>query len=79
MKCNCVTEINKKIASEQTYKGKRIEYAEIDGGFFTDKSTTPPTLSMVTTSTVYLRVEGMTKKPTINLTHQFCPFCGVKI
>ena len=75
MNCNCIKEIETQ-AQERKYNGKVISKATvISQVLLFGKGKT----DIVTNSEVELEFEGQKKKKVVSITHNFCPFCGVKI
>jgi hypothetical protein len=75
MKCNCINEIETEVA-KRDYQGKKIKSVKFLSAvliFGIGKA------EKITTSELEAEVEGMKKKPTINMVHTYCPFCGTKI
>ena len=75
MKCKCIEELEAGV-QERGYDGKKVVKATmLSAAFVFNKG------GMVykTTSNIELEIEGLKKKKTLPITHNFCPFCGVEI
>lgn len=80
MKCTCVTDIEKRLIGHEFKKGQRVTKARmINGGLMMIKKDGVLQFDLITNSDFEFEVEGMKRKQTQPVNHNFCPFCGVKI
>lgn len=73
MNCDCIQRIEQKFKGHEYGKNQIVEKATI-----TSASFMLPDFKLYTNSTIEFVFETGKKKKT-NLTHNYCPFCGVKI
>ncbi len=73
--CNCIDELEKKVAEHLTEKKaykKPIKKVELTGkGFTLGKN-----ISVRTKTDFEVTLEGQKKKHKVPVFHSFCPFCG---
>lgn len=75
MNCDCVKKIEEELPKNKTFKGKVIESAEVQAGLIL----TGPSAGRVTTSDVFVKVQGMLREQKLSMLHSHCPFCGTLI
>ena len=74
--CDCIEEMEEKLMSYATENGlfkKPIKSVTMKGKAF---SLGGGSLGEVVTHEFEFELEGQKKKPTVGVTHQYCPFCG---
>ena len=71
--CNCLENLKKSLIKKGDFKGKQIINAEFPIAFMTNGQK-----DRLYTD-VSIEVEGMKKKQSISMIHNFCAFCGQKI
>jgi len=76
--CNCIDELEKKIANHLTEKKayrKPIKKVEMLGKGFTIGEG----VSLRTKTDFEVTLEGQKKKDNVPVFHSYCPFCGEKV
>lgn len=76
MKCECISEIPKKMIRQGNWKGKKLTDATLQE---TALLFLPGRIESVTYSTFKCDVEGYKQPVEIKFQHTYCPFCGTKI
>ena len=72
--CNCIKEIETKILEAYpVYNNKKVEKVEASGVFNLSKG-----FRKETTTNFMLVIENQKKEIPIQVSHTFCPFCGIK-
>lgn len=80
MKCTCVTDIEKRLVGREFKKEQIVTKARmINGALIMIKKDGVFQFDLITNSDFEVEVEGMKRKQTQTVNHNFCPFCGVKI
>lgn len=79
MNCDCIAEIEEKLkahlVAQKKFK-KPIQSVKLSEVLMRMHELT---LKTSTYTTLLISLEGQKKKATMNISHSFCPFCGVKI
>jgi hypothetical protein len=76
--CECITTIQNKVIADQPFKDKVVVSAEIDSTFVIIDNEDSSDMDQQTYSKMEVVIEGKKKPQTMNLNHNYCPFCGEK-
>jgi len=79
MNCDCIAEVEKKLNDhlvEQKKLKKKILSVRLQEVLMRSSGLE---LKSNTYTTLLISLEGQKKKATMNISHSFCPFCGVAI